>query len=792
MLALFSGKVTLASTALSVGQGILNVTLAGGASIIAGTNNSGMLTLSGTMAEINAALATLTYQGKLNFTGTDNLQVFTSDLGFTGSGGVLTDSANIVITVNPVNDAPVNAAPAAQTVYEDTPLNFSGANAISVSDVDGGAVRTQLTVTLIASDGTLNLAGVFGLTFSVGSGTADGALTFQGTLVDINAALNGLSFSPTADFNGSASLRLITSDLGNTGTGGVLTDSDSIAITVTEVNDAPVAVNDILSAVAEDSGTRIISYAALAGNDSAGPANESAQNLTITGVANALGGSVSIVDGAVHFNLTPDFHGTTSFEYTVADDGTTNGASDFRNAVGSASFSVTSVNDIPLIGGVASGTVTEDAALLLTTAGTLTISDIDSGESAFEAQTATAGTYGTFTIDASGAWAYSAVNNQLAIQQLANGATLAETFFAVSVDGTAKQDVVITILSANDAPLATDLTFTIADTAHHVFTTSDFGYTDTEGDALAKILVTSLPAKGTLVVDTAPVAVNQEIAATDISTGKFIFIANTGTPTTISTSFNFQVSDGTAYSALNYSIFVVIEPGPVSAPAANSTPSAAAPDVVTPVTTDPAKTTTALSAAASVAPVAKPAVSSDLAFAPVTLLGNDNSSLARAATESTGDTQQTRSITGGGLLPINLATFTLDSSTQFNLEALKSAELSASGRIAFAISSPAFTRELDRLRNNNKAEEVAERNIILSSVTAGAGMSVGYVLWLLRGGLLITSLLSSLPAWRFVDPLPVMGRLKGDGEDDDIDDDGDSIESMVSNESDATKGKRDA
>ena len=73
------------------------------------------------------------------------------------------------------------------------------------------------------------------------------------------------------------------------------------------------------------------------------------------------------------------------------------------------------------------------------------------------------------------------------------------------------------------------------------------------------------------------------------------------------------------------------------------------------------------------------------------------------------------------------------------------------------------------------AEEARERNIIVSSVATGAGMSIGYVLWLLRGGLLLSSLLSSLPAWRFVDPLPVLGRLQ----DDDDDQDDDSVEAMV-------------
>ena len=57
-------------------------------------------------------------------------------------------------------------------------------------------------------------------------------MTFTGTLADINAALDGLSFSPTADYNGAASLQITTNDQGNTGSGGRSRDTDTVTITV--------------------------------------------------------------------------------------------------------------------------------------------------------------------------------------------------------------------------------------------------------------------------------------------------------------------------------------------------------------------------------------------------------------------------------------------------------------------------------------------------------------------------------------------------------------------------------
>ena len=125
------------------------------------------------------------------------------------------DTDTVAITVLPVNDAPVNTVPGAQTINEDTALVFSGAKRITVSDVDAGTNPVQVTLT--ASQGTVTLAGTTGLTFSTGDGAADAVMTFTGTLADINTALNNLSFQPLANFNGAAALTIGTNDLGNTG-----------------------------------------------------------------------------------------------------------------------------------------------------------------------------------------------------------------------------------------------------------------------------------------------------------------------------------------------------------------------------------------------------------------------------------------------------------------------------------------------------------------------------------------------------------------------------------------------
>ena len=59
---------------------------------------------------------------------------------------------------------------------------------------------------------------------------------FTGTLADVNAALDGLVFTPNTGFTGVAAIDIEVDDLGNSGAGGALTDSDHVDIVV---GDAP-------------------------------------------------------------------------------------------------------------------------------------------------------------------------------------------------------------------------------------------------------------------------------------------------------------------------------------------------------------------------------------------------------------------------------------------------------------------------------------------------------------------------------------------------------------------------
>ena len=62
---------------------------------------------------------------------------------------------------------------------------------------------------------------------------------------------------------------------------------------------------------------------------------------------------------------------------------------------------------------------------------------------------------------------------------------------------------------------------------------------------------------------------------------------------------------------------------------------------------------------------------------------------------------------------------------------------------------------------------VFEKVVVGSSAAVSTSVSVGYAVWMLRGGSLLTSILSSLPVWQGFDPLPVLESFDEDGEGDD-------------------------
>ena len=174
---------------------------------------------------------TFMYLPNVNFAGVDTFRYRVSD------GTSLSNIATATITVAGVNDAPVNVVQGTQTLVEDTTVTFSTANgnAIRLTDIDAGSSVVELRLSL---NGFMTFPTTTGLTFVSGINGGN-LITVRGTLADLNAALDGLVARPGANFTGNYNLQVRTNDLGNSGSGSALIDTDNITLSITPVNDAP-------------------------------------------------------------------------------------------------------------------------------------------------------------------------------------------------------------------------------------------------------------------------------------------------------------------------------------------------------------------------------------------------------------------------------------------------------------------------------------------------------------------------------------------------------------------------
>ena len=209
---------------------------------------------------------------------------------------------------------------------------------------------------------------------------------------------------------------------------------------------------------------------------------------------------------------------------------------------GSASNTVTvtinGTNDIATVS-ADSQSVTEDDAALLTTGGAITVTDVDAGEAFAQPQTNTAGTYGTFNIDANGNWTYEADNTQTAIQELGATDTLTDTFTVFSQDGSASNTVTVTINGTNDtATVSADAQSVTEDDAALLTTGGTVTVTDTDsGEAFAQPQTNTAGTYGTFNIDAngnwtyeadnTQTAI-QELGATDTLTDTFTVFSQDG------------------------------------------------------------------------------------------------------------------------------------------------------------------------------------------------------------------------------------------------------------------------
>ena len=310
-----------------------------------------------------------------------------------GNGGTAT--TNLTITIIPVNDAPIANADSA-TIDEDAApilinvlandsdvdgdsLTISAASAnigsvsvvgnqiqytpaaddnglatvtYTVSDNNGGASTATLTITItpvndapIANADTATMAedaAPILINVLANDSDVDGdSLSISAASADIGSASvvgNQIQYTPAANTNGLATVTYTVSD----NNGG--TNTATVAITITAVNDAPVANNDTAT-MSEDAAPILINVLA---NDS----DEDGDSLTIS-AASADIGSASVVGNQIQYTAAANTNGLATVTYTVSDNnGGTNTAT--------VAITITEVNDAP-VASVQSFSISENA-----------------------------------------------------------------------------------------------------------------------------------------------------------------------------------------------------------------------------------------------------------------------------------------------------------------------------------------------------------------------------------------------------------------------------------------------
>ena len=152
---------------------------------------------------------------------------------------------------------------------------------------------------------------------------------------------------------------------------------------------------------------------------------------------------------------------------------------------------------------------------------------------------------GTVTVGADGSYTYTPAADF-------NGT---DTFTYTVQDGEGGSDtatVTVTVASVPDAPSGTDNTVTVLEDGSHVFSSSDFGFSDpndSPADSFAALVITTIPATGTLTNDGAAVTAGDTVSAADIAAGKLVYTPVGGENGSSYASFTFQVVDDAVIGA---------------------------------------------------------------------------------------------------------------------------------------------------------------------------------------------------------------------------------------------------
>ncbi|NWF71076.1 MAG: tandem-95 repeat protein, partial [Chloroflexi bacterium] len=412
-----------------------------------------------------------TYTPNLNFNGSDSFTFKAND------GTDDSNVATVTITVTPVNDAPlaVEDCTPGYTTDEDIALNGSSVLA-NDSDIDGDTLTAVLVST--TTNGTLAF-------------NSDGTFTY----------------TPNLNFNGSDSFSYNAND------GTADSNVVSVCITVTPVNDAPVALPDSYN-MTEDTVLIVDEVDGVLANDS-DPDNDP---LTAELVLGPVNGTLMLnPDGSFTYTPNANFNGSDTFTYRASD-------GNLYSNDPLVTITITAANDSPTADND-SYTVAEDMLLSVTAPGVLG-NDSDLDGDTLTAVLVSTTSNGTLALNADGSFTYTPNTNYCG----------GDSFSYKANDGMADSNVAtvtITVDCVNDAPVAVNDSYSTAEDTPLNGTTVLVNDSDADtpyGDTFTAVLV-STTTNGTLAFN---------------SDGTFTYTPNANFNG--SDSFTYRAYDGEAYS----------------------------------------------------------------------------------------------------------------------------------------------------------------------------------------------------------------------------------------------------
>lgn len=715
------------------------------------------------------------------------------------SDGTSHDLQTLTVHLSTINRAPVNTLPAHLSVIEDTPLVLTG---LAVADPDSAGAPILLSLTVV--HGRLDVAGhvAGGVPEAQITRSADGrTLTLTGSVDALNATLASgtLVYTPVAQSTAADALSMITSDLGNaglkpdgSGPSGPLLTTSLCTLTHIAVNDVPVITSGGGGA---GLAVHVLEGQSLVAVVQAVDVESSALTYRIAGGADADLFILDAATGELRFVSAPDvtqppFAGRGHVFQVVVE--AWDGQAGDQQAV---QVTLDTINRAPTHTTPSAYTTPEDTPLALTG---LAIADADAGGGTITARLTVQ--HGTLSLRTDVVGGLNA--SQVARSPDGRSLQLNGTLAAINATLSASQGLVfrpdaersgpdtltlvtndqglngltpdgsgpspaletttivpITVTVVNDAPQSSghSLAITQGGSGVPVINVSDIDSSD------AALTLTATAVRGGRFTDLDQGgATVTAFTLAQVKAGRIVFQQD-GSST--SPAYTLTVTDGYSTVALpapvvDFTAAPRPEPPPVPVPP----PSTPAADAPAPASEAPPEDTakTDGDTATSASPVGAATGAIAVEALPPTAAGLSAALTAGGLPAAPAVLVDAARAAG---VAVEITSRPMDAA-QTAVPVVDGFQYRWTGSLNAGAAGEELRRNLDALREQLQDHGLQRRHVVASSIAVSTGLSVGYVIWLVRGGALVGSMLSAMPAWQMIDPLPVLsrGRHRAPGE----------------------------